>query len=229
MVLDHAKSKKCWKLAGKRINASEVMQCGGTVKSLPGDVHEEVDVAAVPAPEVAALNEVQHLAGPHPKGQKSDAPLKNGRSHSWRSFQEKLQPEARKPKCRARTEAEVQHVLREGLKCVRQTERQPIAAGQKCEQQVQGSAKPQPHTWLLAVVVGEVGRQEARFEVEVEVGLVRNIRSAASKELREEHRRLKCSNHRSVRAWPKSKRCVDPPELRSVRQKKFAHLAALAK
>ena len=41
-----------------------------------GDVHEEVDVAAVPAPEVAALNEVQHLAGPHPKGQKSDAPFK---------------------------------------------------------------------------------------------------------------------------------------------------------
>ena len=33
-----------------------------------GDVHEEVDVAAVPAPEVAVLNEAQHLAGPHPKG-----------------------------------------------------------------------------------------------------------------------------------------------------------------
>ena len=194
-----------------------------------GDVHEEVDVAAVPAPEVAALNEVQHLAGPHPKGQKSDAPLKDGRSHSWRSFQEKLQPEARKPKCRSRTEAEVQHVLRERLKCVRQTKRQTIAAGQKCEQQVQGSAKPQPHTRLLTVVVGEVGRQEARFEVEVEVGFVRNIRSAASKELREEHRPLKCFHHRSVCAWPKSKRRVDPPELRSVRQKKFADLAALAK
>ena len=62
-----------------------------------GDVHEEVDVAAVPAPEVAALNEVQNLAGPHPKGQKSDATLKDGCCHGWRSLQEKLKPEACKP------------------------------------------------------------------------------------------------------------------------------------
>ena len=210
-VFDHTKSKKCWKLDQRK--RSHAVRWHHEVSA--GNVHEEVDVAAVPAPEVVVLNEVQHLARRDAKGQKSNARLKDRGSQSRRSLQEKLKPEARKPHRRARTEAEVQHVLREGLKCLRQAKWQPGAAVQKCKQQVQRSAKPEPHRRLLAAVVREVGRQEARSEVEVEVGFVRNIRSAASEELREEHRRLKCFHHRSLNSRLKSKRRVDPPALRS--------------
>ena len=96
-VRDQTRSKKCWKLAGKRIQCQRSHAVRRHREVSAGDVHEEVDVAAVPAPEVAALNEVQNLAGPHPKGQKSDATLKDGCCHGWRSLQEKLKPEACKP------------------------------------------------------------------------------------------------------------------------------------
>ena len=138
-----------------------------------GNVHEEVDVAAVPASEVVVLNEVKHLARRNAKGQKSNARLKYASSLGRRSLQEKLKSEARKPHCRTGTEAEVQHVHRKGLKFLRQAKWLSGAAAQKCKEQVQRSAKPQPHRRFFAVVVREVGRQEARSEVEVEVGFVR--------------------------------------------------------
>ena len=85
-----------------------------------GNVDEEVDVAAAPAPEVVVLDEVKHLARRDAKGQKSNARLKSASSLGRSSLQKKLKSEARQPHRRAGTEAEVQHVHRERLKFSRQ-------------------------------------------------------------------------------------------------------------
>ena len=96
-----------------------------------GNVDEEVDVAAVPASEVVVLDEVKHLGRRDAKGQKSNACLKYASSLGRSSLQEKLKSEARQPHRSTWAEAEVQHVLRERLKCLCQAKWLPGAAAQQ--------------------------------------------------------------------------------------------------